>query len=79
MSKFYGLQYPARTACDVIEEMRVCFKTLNFAAILGLIEEIQVIASRMEAGLERKNEINDAEDYVRDLRNEIKQLEKKKK
>lgn len=78
MERFYGFDYPARTACAVIEEMRDCFKTLNFSVLLSLMEELQVIASRMEAGLERKNNINDAEDYIRKLKKEIKELEKKK-
>lgn len=77
MEKFYGLQYPERIACDVIEEMRICFKTLNFAALSGLIEEIQVICNRMEAALERKKEINRAEEYVRNLKKEIEELEMK--
>ena len=33
----------------------------------------------MEAGLERKKEINDADEYVRELKKEIKELEQQKK
>ena len=58
--------------CDVLEEMRGCTKTLNFSYLLGLIEEVQTLGNRMEAKL------YDIKDYER-LRDDIKNLEKKKK
>ena len=42
---------PNRTLCDVLEEMRKCNKTRNFAPLGGLIEEVQSMANRMEAAL----------------------------
>ena len=42
---------PNRTLCDVFEEMRKCHETYNFAPMLGLIEEAQSMANRMEAAL----------------------------
>lgn len=41
-----------RSACDTMEDMRNCVKTLNFAPIPGLIEEMQVYFNRMEAKLQ---------------------------
>ncbi len=41
---------------DVLEEMRDCYKTMSFGAMAGLIEEMQSIANRMEAGLEDKRD-----------------------
>ena len=61
-----------RFLCDVLSEMRECVKTLNFSYLLGLIEEAQTLASRMEAKL------YDIKDFER-LHTEIKALEKKKK
>ena len=61
-----------RYLCDVLSEMRKCVKTLNFSYLLGLIEEAQTLANRMEARL------FEIKDYER-LHKEIKDLEKKKK
>ena len=44
----YGLN---RYICDVLEEMRTSVKTLNFAMIPSLIEEVQTMANRMEMAL----------------------------
>ena len=61
-----------RFLCDVLQEMRECTKTLNFSYLLGLIEEVQTLANRMEAKL------YDIKDFER-LHEEIKALQKKKK
>jgi len=62
---------PNRTMCDVLDEMRVCVKNLNFSYILSLVDEAQVYAARMESKLYT---IKDFEF----LEKEIKRLEKKK-
>ena len=59
-----------RTACDVLEEMRTCVKVLNFAPMLSLIEEIQIMFSRME------NKLYTIKDFEH-LEREIKRLKKK--
>lgn len=47
---------PTRYLCDVLDEMRKCYKTRNFSHLCGLIEEAQTLANRMEAALgERKD------------------------
>ena len=61
-----------RYLCSVLDEMRECTKTLNFSYLLGLIEEAQTLASRMESKL------FDVKDFER-LHEEIKVLKKKKK
>jgi|TARA_B110000091_G_scaffold102367_1_gene111352 pyrimidine operon attenuation protein/uracil phosphoribosyltransferase len=61
-----------RMLCDVLHEMRECNKTLNFSYLLGLVEEVQTLANRMEAKL------YDIKDFER-LRDDIKDLKKKKK
>lgn len=60
-----------RLICSVLNELRDCYKTRNFSYMLGLIEEAQTLANRMEAKLYT---IHDFE-Y---LEKEIKRLEKKK-
>ena len=61
-----------RYLCSVLEEMRECTRTLNFSYLLGLIEEAQSLANRMEAHL------YEIKDFNR-LHKDIKALEKKKK
>ena len=46
--------YRGRILCDVLEEMRTSVKTLNFAPMLSLIEEVQTMGNRMETALEEK-------------------------
>ena len=60
-----------RTICDTLEEMRKCYETRNFSYILGLIEEAQTLANRMEAKLYDAREI-------KHLREMISELEEKK-
>lgn len=43
---------PYRTLCDVLNDLRKCYETRNFAAVLGLVEEAQMMGDRMEAALE---------------------------
>ena len=61
-----------RYLCSVLDEMRECTKTLNFSYLLGLIEEAQTLANRMEANL------YDIKDFER-LRDDIAKLKKQKK
>jgi len=70
--------YLNRTLCDVLEEMRMSVKTLNFCCLSGLIEEAQSMGNRMEAKLE---DIRDVERMLKErseLNKEIKKLEAKK-
>ena len=79
----YGLN---RYVCDVLEEMRTSVKTLNFAMIPSLIEEVQTMANRMEMALEDmkdlkglKEEIYDKKKEYETLKDKIRKIEKKKK
>ena len=54
---------PSRYACSVLEETRAAVKNLNHLTLplakrrlSTLIEEMQTVVSRMEAGLEDKND-----------------------
>jgi hypothetical protein len=46
-----------RTLCEVIKEARKTYETRNFSYLLGLLEEIQVLGNRMEAGLGEKHDV----------------------
>ena len=77
----YGLN---RCVCDVLEEMRTSVKTLNFAMIPSLIEEVQTMANRMEMALEDmkdlkglKDEIHDKKKEYETLKDKIRKIEKK--
>jgi predicted patatin/cPLA2 family phospholipase len=72
--------------CDVLEEMRTSVKTLNFAMIPSLIEEVQTMVNRMEMALEDmkdlkglKEEIHDKKEEYETLKDKIRKIEKKKK
>ena len=45
-----------RTLCDVLEDMRTCDKTKNYAALLSLVEECQIKTERMIKGLNVKKD-----------------------
>ena len=79
----YGLN---RYVCDVLDEMRTSVKTLNFAMIPSLVEEVQTMANRMEMALSDlkdlkllKEDIVDKKEELETLQAQIKKLEKKKK
>lgn len=70
------MSYPNRTYCQVLEEMRDCYKTYNFGNISGLIEELQTIGNRMEASLYDKRDLDRARREARELEAENKKLKK---
>lgn len=70
--------YLHRTLCDVLEEMRSCWKTRNFAPMAGLIEEAQVMGNKMEASLSDIKDLDRLrEDYLR-ARKDMKRLRAEK-
>jgi hypothetical protein len=73
---------PNRYICSVLEEMRTCIETLNFSILLSLIEEVQVMANRMEAKLydmrDHEDLLNDIKDKKKELKILVKELKEKK-
>ena len=67
---------PNRLLCTVFDEMRECVKTLNFSYLLGLIEEAQSLANRMESRLYDMKEHDRLLDDIRDLKKKKKNLKK---
>lgn len=80
MRPFRGIYMstPNRTICDVLREMRECTKTQNYSYLLGLIEEAQTMANRMEAALWDQNDIEYARKQHKKLKKEIEQMERQK-
>lgn len=72
---FYTEIYPNRTACDILSEMRTCSEYKNYAPMDSLIEEMQLVANRMEAGLGDKRDMADMLDKKSKLKQQIKELE----
>lgn len=68
-----------RTLCDVLEDMRRCQKTHNYAALEALIEEAQIMGNKMEAAIGDKNDIQEMQETRSELKKQIKKLKKKRK
>ena len=77
-SGFFGLDGPSRFICTVLEEMRKCNETRNYAPLLSQIEEIQILANRMESSIEEASELRLGEDYRKLLKEEIDILVKRR-
>jgi hypothetical protein len=75
----YLSNYPNRTLCSVLDEMRKCYETRNFAPIAGLIEEAQSMGNRMESALQDKKDIREYTEERSKLMRELKELQEKKK
>ena len=65
-----------RSMCSVLEEMRDCYKTRNFAALLGLIEEAQSMGNKMESALSDKRDIKEMHEEWSELKAKIKAARK---
>lgn len=76
MRRWIPGSYPSRTACSVLSEMRECLAALQLAPLKGLIEELQMICNRMEAGLEDAKDLEALHKEKKKLRAEVKELQK---
>ena len=66
-----------RTLCAVLDEMRVCYKTRNFAPLLGLIEEAQTYGNRMEAKLSDVRDYEKLKERYKSMHKKVEALENK--
>jgi len=57
-----------RYVCEVLEEMRKTAETGNYSYLPGLIEEVQVLANRMEASLGEKKDIERYHEYAKEAK-----------
>ena len=67
-----------RTLCDVLDEMRACWKTRNFAPMKGLIEEAQGMGNKMEASLYEIKDLKKLREQYLQARRDVKNLEEEK-
>ena len=67
-----------RPVCDVLEEMRECFKHFNFALLPSLIEEVQLAVNRMESKLWDLKDWEQLKDDIRERRLELKRIKDEK-
>lgn len=63
-----------RYMCDAIEEARTCVKTLNFAIIPSLLEEIQIMGNRMESKLADLKDSEELTELISAKRKELKKI-----
>ena len=79
MSEWRDDYYVNRTLCDVLNDMRKCSTTMNFAPLMSLIEEAQIYGNRMESGLSDKGDIKAMNKEWSELKNKLKELRKEVK
>ncbi len=75
--RFYSS--PSRYICTVFDEMRTAHKNRNYSYLESLIDEANLLASRMEAALEEVQSLEELHAECKKLRKELKELEEKKK
>lgn len=63
-----------RYLCDILADMRKAYETRNFSYLLGMIEELQYRANRMESRIEDISSVESLEIQRLALRAEIKEL-----
>ena len=67
-----------RPVCDVLEEMRECFKHFNFALLPSLIEEVQLAVNRMDTKHWDLKDWESLKDEISERRLEIKRIKAEK-
>ena len=70
-TRYYGIN---RYLCSVLDDMRKCDETKNYAPLKSLIEEAQILGNRMEAGLADVKDIKNLLEERSELKKEVKEL-----
>lgn len=65
-----------RSICGVFEEMRSCNETKNYSYLLGLIEEAQSMANKMESKIDLINDFEELKDKYKELEEQKNELKK---
>ena len=68
--------YLNRTICGVFEEMRSCNETKNYSYLLGLVEEAQSMANKMESKIDLINDFEELKDKYKELEEQKNELKK---
>jgi len=74
----YRLEISTRYMCNILSDMRNCYKTRNFSYLESLIEEAQYRAERMENRIEMMGDVERYERSRIGLKKEIAELEEKR-
>lgn len=74
LMRYYGVN---RYVCDVLSEMRKCHETRNYSILLSLIEEVQTMVNRMEAGLGDAKDLKSLSEERSKLKAEVNKLQQK--
>ena len=56
-----------RSICAVFEDMRSCNETKNYSYLLGLIEEAQSMANKMESKIDLIKDFEEMKDKYKEL------------
>jgi septal ring factor EnvC (AmiA/AmiB activator) len=64
---------PSRYMCDVLDDIRKMHKTRNYSGLMGSVEQLQVMAYRMEAALGDKRTIEQYDDEAHKLKRDLKE------
>lgn len=67
---------PNRYVCSVLDEMRALDKTKNYSCLLSLIEEVQTLVNRMEAGLADVKDLKYLKEQIQESKDELSELKK---
>jgi len=67
---------PSRYLCDVLDEIKTCYKTRNFTPVEGLVEEARIIGRRMEAALSDQHTLEGMRRALKEAKQELTQLDK---
>jgi len=59
--------YLSRTICAVFEEMRTSNETKNYSYLLGLIEEAQSMANKMESKIDLIKDFEELKEQCKNL------------
>lgn len=74
MSDDYFYSYPNQTICSVLSAIRKCHETRNYSYLLGLVENAQYLADKMEAALNDKADVREWTIKRDQLKREIRTL-----
>ena len=70
--------FPSRYICTVFDEMRTAHKNHNYSYLTSLIDEANLLASRMEAALEDIRDLEDLRQKRKELKKELQEYQDKK-
>ena len=68
--------YLNRTICGVFEEMRSCNETRNYSYLLGLVEEAQSMANKMESKIDMIKDFEELQNKYKELKERKNELKK---